>query len=406
MPGCPHWCAATTADTHTKMMMLLYLVFRNKFFFCFFTAFVYFSSYIFIFTFVFYFLAHLLCESLVGPDPESPSDTTGPDSNVHFNPCSTTKSKTKQELAKEKLGFIQSPPKSVTISTKSTGLPLENSFTAEEDQKTSIECALQPACVYTIATQRVMLMSSSRDSKESLELDVLKEKSGSGGSRGGSVQPSTSPSSASSSPTQHNRSSGGRGANNCSGGHHHHCNHHHGIHHYQTSTLTNAPSSSGGISGACGSSSSNQVQPQIPVAGSHSHHTMHHHTHHHHNLPQPPLQTSVSAQNIRSLGDSGKGEAEYRGLACEACSGAPSRSQGSLDLESTSRDAGKQHRRIERMWSVDRVTGLERGERVEDTKEVRGPEIQMGGNGRAPPKWAYCYLSKEEILFTCFQTPE
>ncbi|XP_037548290.1 NMDA receptor synaptonuclear signaling and neuronal migration factor isoform X2 [Nematolebias whitei] len=305
--------------------------------------------------------AHLLCESLVGPDPESPSDTIGPNSNDHFNPCSATKSyKTKQELAKEKLGFIHPPSKSVTISTKSTGLPLESSFTAEEDQKKTIECALQPARVYTITAQRVMLMSSSQDSKESLELDVLKEKSGSGGSRGGSVQPSTSPSSASSSPTQHNRSSSGRGANNCSGGHHHRCNHHHGIHHYHNATLTNAPSSSGGISGASGSSSSNQVQPQIPVAGSHSHHAMHHHAHHHHNLSQPPLQTSVSAQNIRSLGESGKGEAEYRGLACEACSGAPSRSQGSLDLESTSRDAGKQHRRLERMWSVDRVTGLER----------------------------------------------
>lgn len=71
-------------------------------------------------------------------------------------------------------------------------------------------------------------------------------------------------------------------------------------------------------------------------------------------------------------------------MACESCSGTPSRSQGSLDLESTSRDQGKQHRRLERMWSVDRVTGLERGERVEDTKEGRGPEIQTGGDGRDP----------------------
>uniref|UniRef100_A0A3B3YEF3 NMDA receptor synaptonuclear signaling and neuronal migration factor a n=1 Tax=Poecilia mexicana TaxID=48701 RepID=A0A3B3YEF3_9TELE len=89
---------------------------------------------------------------------------------------------------------------------------------------------------------------------------------------------------------------------------------------------------------------------------SHSHHMTHHHAHHHHHLSQPPLQTSVSAHNIRSLGEGAKGEAECSGLACDSCSGAPSRSQGSLDLESTSREAGKQHRRLERMWSVDRDT--------------------------------------------------
>uniref|UniRef100_A0A8C6PBE6 NMDA receptor synaptonuclear signaling and neuronal migration factor n=1 Tax=Nothobranchius furzeri TaxID=105023 RepID=A0A8C6PBE6_NOTFU len=95
---------------------------------------------------------------------------------------------------------------------------------------------------------------------------------------------------------------------------------------------------------------------QLAGAGSHSHHASHHHPHHHHHLSQPPLQTSVSAHNIRSLGDSGKGEVDCRGLACDSCSGAPSRSQGSLDLESASREAGKQHRRLERMWSVDRDT--------------------------------------------------
>uniref|UniRef100_A0A8D3EG78 NMDA receptor synaptonuclear signaling and neuronal migration factor a n=1 Tax=Scophthalmus maximus TaxID=52904 RepID=A0A8D3EG78_SCOMX len=95
------------------------------------------------------------------------------------------------------------------------------------------------------------------------------------------------------------------------------------------------------------------------VAGSHSHHGSHH-SHHHHHLSQPPLQTSVSAHNIRGWGEGGKGEAECSGLACDSCSGVPSRSQGSLDLESAPREAGKQHRRLERMWSVDRMTGLER----------------------------------------------
>uniref|UniRef100_A0A8C6PA80 NMDA receptor synaptonuclear signaling and neuronal migration factor n=1 Tax=Nothobranchius furzeri TaxID=105023 RepID=A0A8C6PA80_NOTFU len=160
-----------------------------------------------------------------------------------------------------------------------TCLSLERSFTLEEEQKRSTECALQPARVYTITTQHGMLMSSSRGSKESLELDVLKD-----------------------------------------------------------------------------NSNPQQQQQQLAGAGSHSHHASHHHPHHHHHLSQPPLQTSVSAHNIRSLGDSGKGEVDCRGLACDSCSGAPSRSQGSLDLESASREAGKQHRRLERMWSVDRDT--------------------------------------------------
>ncbi|CAI5666664.1 unnamed protein product [Oreochromis niloticus] len=209
-----------------------------------------------------------------------------------------------------------------------------------------------------------MLMSAGRGSKESLELDVLKEKSGSSGvgSRGGSIQPSNSPSSASSSPTQYHRASSVRGASSCGSHHHsnhHHSMHHHGNHHHHNVSGMNPPSSSGGSSAASGSSSSNQ-QPQLTAAGSHSHHASHHHTHHHHHLSQPPLQTSVSAHNIRSWGEGGKGEAECSGLACESCSTAPSRSQGSLDLESASREAGKQHRRLERMWSVDRMTGLER----------------------------------------------
>ncbi|XP_031711315.1 NMDA receptor synaptonuclear signaling and neuronal migration factor isoform X7 [Anarrhichthys ocellatus] len=304
--------------------------------------------------------AHLLCETLVGPDPESPSDTISPNNNNSLHPCSNaTKScedKREASLIKPPLGLLQPPPPSITISAKASRLSLERSFSAEEDQQKCVECTLQPARVYTITTQRGMLMSSGRGSKESLELDVLKEKSGSGGvgSRGGLIQPSTSPSSTSSSPTQHHHASSGRGAS------HHHRNHHdthHGNHHHHGVPGTNAPSSSGGSSGASGSS--NYQQQSLSVAGSHSHHGAHHHGHHHH-LSQPPLQTSVSAHNIRGWGEGGKGEAECSGLACESCSGAPSRSQGSLDLESTNREAGKQHRRLERMWSVDRVTGLER----------------------------------------------
>uniref|UniRef100_G3PZW6 NMDA receptor synaptonuclear signaling and neuronal migration factor a n=1 Tax=Gasterosteus aculeatus aculeatus TaxID=481459 RepID=G3PZW6_GASAC len=242
--------------------------------------------------------AHLLCETAVGPDPESTSDTISPNNNnnrLHLCSNATKGREDRRERVpvKTPLGLLQPPPPSITISTKASRLSLERSFSAEEDQQKCVECPLQPARVYTITTQRGMLMSSGRGSKESLELDVLKEKTGSGGSGNLQLQ---------------------------------------------------------------------QQQQSLSVAGSHSHHGAHHHGHHHH-LSQPPLQTSVSAHNIRGWGEGGKGEAECGGLACESCGGsggAPSRSQGSLDLESANREAGKQHRRLERMWSVDRLTGLER----------------------------------------------
>ncbi|KAF3702164.1 NMDA receptor synaptonuclear signaling and neuronal migration factor [Channa argus] len=304
-------------------------------------------------------LAHLLSETLVGPDPESPSDIVGPNKNNNFHHSTNTTKSPKEipepNLVKEPLGILQPPPPSITVSTKPARLSLERSFSAEEDQQKCVECTLQPARVYTITTQHGMLMSSGRESKESLELDVLKEKSGSGGagSRGSLIQPSTSPSSTSSSPTQYHHASSGRGTSSC-GGSHHHSNHHHSNHHHH-----HAPPSSGGTSGASAGSSSNQQQAVNVTVGLHSHHAPQH-SHHHHHLSQPPLQSSVSAHNIRGWGEGGKGEAECSRLACDSCSGAPSRSQGSLDLESTSREAGKQHRRLERMWSVDRVTGLER----------------------------------------------
>uniref|UniRef100_A0A8C1LXM8 NMDA receptor synaptonuclear signaling and neuronal migration factor a n=1 Tax=Cyprinus carpio TaxID=7962 RepID=A0A8C1LXM8_CYPCA len=161
------------------------------------------------------------------------------------------------------LGLLEPPPP--TTSSKSR-LSLERSFSAEEDQLKCVECALQPARVYTITGESGML-GTSRGSKENLELEVLK-------------------------------------------GH-------------------------------------------ISAAGmSHHHHGV---PHQHHHLSQP-LQSSVSAHNIRGWGDG-----KECGLACEACAGAPSRSQGSLDLESSTREAGKQRRPpLERMCSVDRMTGLER----------------------------------------------
>uniref|UniRef100_A0A3B3SY64 NMDA receptor synaptonuclear signaling and neuronal migration factor n=1 Tax=Paramormyrops kingsleyae TaxID=1676925 RepID=A0A3B3SY64_9TELE len=88
----------------------------------------------------------------------------------------------------------------------------------------------------------------------------------------------------------------------------------------------------------------------------------HHHHHHHGHQPGQPLQSSVSAHNIRSWGEGKGGPPEDCTLGCEACSGASSQSQRSLDLEGSSREAGKQHLRLEGMGGMDRVAGVERGE--------------------------------------------
>lgn len=201
------------------------------------------------------------------------------------------------------------------------------------------------------------MLGTSRGSKENLELEVLK-----GGREACHAQPSTS--SNSSSPTQHHHHHGsGSGSGSVSGsGNHHHGNHHHGNHHH------------GNISGG-GNGGTNPHQ-HISSAGT-SHHQ---HGAHHHHLSQP-LQSSVSAHNIR-----GWGEGKECGLACESCSGAPSRSQGSLDLESSTREAGKQRRPpLERMCSVDRMTGLERGERGRAARERKRERFWPRGRGGIQP---------------------
>uniref|UniRef100_A0A671P3K3 NMDA receptor synaptonuclear signaling and neuronal migration factor-like n=1 Tax=Sinocyclocheilus anshuiensis TaxID=1608454 RepID=A0A671P3K3_9TELE len=222
---------------------------------------------------------HLLSDTLVGHDSDSPDSLCTQNNNFHSCTLQGSTIGADPSLINPALGLVEPPPP--TTSSKSR-LSLERSFSAEEDQLKCVECALQPAQVYTITGESGML-GTSRGSKENLELEVLK------GTQE-AYQPCTS--SNSSSPTQH---------------HHRTSHHHHG-------------------------------EP-----------------HHQHHLSQP-LQSSVSAHNIR-----GWGEGKECGLACEACAGAPSRSQGSLDLESSTREAGKQRRPpLERMCSVDRMTGLER----------------------------------------------
>uniref|UniRef100_A0A673INW4 NMDA receptor synaptonuclear signaling and neuronal migration factor a n=1 Tax=Sinocyclocheilus rhinocerous TaxID=307959 RepID=A0A673INW4_9TELE len=189
------------------------------------------------------------------------------------------------------------------------------------------------------------MLGTSRGSKENLELEVLK------GTQE-ACQPSTS---SNSSPTQHHHRHHGSGSGS---GNHHHGNHHH------------SNPSGGGSSGTSGST------PHQHISGEGTSHHHHGEPHHQHHLSQP-LQSSVSAHNIR-----GWGEGKECGLACEACAGAPSRSQGSLDLESSTREAGKQRRPpLERMCSVDRMTGLERGERGRATGERKRERGSGQGEG-------------------------
>ncbi|XP_034152903.1 NMDA receptor synaptonuclear signaling and neuronal migration factor isoform X3 [Esox lucius] len=257
--------------------------------------------------------AHLLSDTFVGQD--SPGGVRHHNNNHPHHHLSFPASPD-SSLVKPALGHLQPPPPS--INPTKARLSLERSFSAEEDQQKCVECTLRPARVYTITGDHGML-GSNRGSKESLELEVLKGAST-------LVQPSTSPSSnSSSSPTHHHLTRHGhRGGAHRDDGSHRHGNHH-----------------------------------NLAVAGGAAGHHGHHGSHHH--LSQQPLSSSVSAHNIRSWGEGGKGGSrEDCSLnAALDSSGAPSRSQGSLDLES-SREAGKQHRRLERMWSVDRMTGLER----------------------------------------------
>ncbi|XP_026052276.1 NMDA receptor synaptonuclear signaling and neuronal migration factor isoform X6 [Carassius auratus] len=247
---------------------------------------------------------HLLSDTLIGHDSDSPDSLCT--QNNDFNSCTLQGSAvaTDPSLINPALGLLEPPPP--TTSSKSR-LSLERSFSAEEDQLKCVECALQPARVYTITGESGML-GTSRGSKENLELEVLKGPQEACHAEA-LAQPSTS--SNSSSPTQHHHHRGRGGGS----GNHHHGNHHH------------SNTSGGGSSGTTGSN----PQQHFSGAGmSHHHHGV---PHNHHHLSQT-LHSSVSAHNIR-----GWGEGKECGLACEACAGAPSRSQGSLDLESSTREA-------------------------------------------------------------------
>ncbi|XP_018588388.2 NMDA receptor synaptonuclear signaling and neuronal migration factor [Scleropages formosus] len=241
---------------------------------------------------------HLLSDSFAGQDSDSADNSCPHSNNLRLRPSSPPA----VAVSTGTTGLSSSQPSLPPPPPPKRRLSLEHSFTAEEERQKCCECALQPARVYTITGERGML--GARGSKENLELEVLKA---------GRDQAPSQPPSTSSSPPSH---------------HHHHANHHHANNHQ----------GGGGGGGSSG----------------------HHHHHHHGQQAAQPLQSSVSAHNIRGWGDGKGGCREDCTLGCEACSGAPSHSQRSLDLESSHRDAGKQSATVDRMGSVHRVTGLAR----------------------------------------------
>ncbi|XP_048043246.1 NMDA receptor synaptonuclear signaling and neuronal migration factor isoform X3 [Megalobrama amblycephala] len=100
-----------------------------------------------------------------------------------------------------------------------------------------------------------------------------------------------------------------------------------------------------------------------------SHHRGSHHrgnngpTHQHHYGHAPltqPLQSSGSAHNIRDWGSRRSRSREDCTPDCVACIRPHCQSQRSLDLETSPHGGGKQHKKLERMYSEDRVSTEDR----------------------------------------------
>lgn len=86
------------------------------------------------------------------------------------------------------------------------------------------------------------------------------------------------------------------------------------------------------------------------------------HQHHYGHAPlTQPLQSSGSAHNIRDWGSRRSRSREDCTPDCVACIRPHCQSQRSLDLETSPHGGGKQHKKLERMYSEDRVSSEDRG---------------------------------------------
>ncbi|KAL0193507.1 hypothetical protein M9458_011803, partial [Cirrhinus mrigala] len=78
---------------------------------------------------------------------------------------------------------------------------------------------------------------------------------------------------------------------------------------------------------------------------------------HHYSHATTPLQSSGSAHNIRDWGEDCTPD-------CVACIRPHCQSQRSLDLDTSPHSGGKQHKKLERMYSEDRVSSEDRGKKI------------------------------------------
>ncbi|KPP70261.1 hypothetical protein Z043_110923 [Scleropages formosus] len=100
---------------------------------------------------------------------------------------------------------------------------------------------------------------------------------------------------------------------------------------------------------------------QVQEPRVHHHHAGHHRGRHHRTgQPSQPLQSSGSAHNIRDWGVRRGGSRDDCSPDCEACRGPPSHSHRSLDLETCPRETSKARKKLERMYSEDRMSGEDR----------------------------------------------
>lgn len=88
------------------------------------------------------------------------------------------------------------------------------------------------------------------------------------------------------------------------------------------------------------------------------------HQHHYGHAPMAqPLQSSGSTHNIRDWGSRRSRSREDCTPDCVACIRPHCQSQRSLDLETSPQGGGKQHKKLERMYSEDRVSSEDRGKK-------------------------------------------
>ncbi|KAK1791994.1 hypothetical protein P4O66_001779 [Electrophorus voltai] len=124
----------------------------------------------------------------------------------------------------------------------------------------------------------------------------------------------------------------------------------------------------------------------------------HTHTHHHNYSPSPksqPLQNTGSTHNIRDWGSRRSGSREDSTPDRAAFSRPPYRCQRSLDLETSPRNGGKHRKKLERMYSEDRVSAEEREEHANNwfpkenmfSFQTATTTMQASGKMEAVEKW-------------------